>query len=343
MKKYAILPVLLFIFLSSPVLSQPQKIDSSKFFTEDHPVEMKLNSDFRKLINNKLKMAEQPATVSLKLTDNSSYSGETTIRARGVTRKETCTMPPIMVDFRKPAANSPLSPLHKLKLVCGCSTSAEEERLVLKEYLTYKIYTLLTDMSFRVRLAKVTYEDSKGKKPYTQYGYFIEDVDAMAKRNHCRELEKVATAQERTDRNQMTLISLFQYMIGNADWSVANYHNIKLLLSKDETKKIPYAVPYDFDYCGLVNAYYALPPEQLGNKDVRERVYRGFPRTMEELQIVIEKFNDQKANIKNLIMNFEPLPLKTRSEMMDYIEEFYKIINDKKMVEHYFISGARKD
>jgi hypothetical protein len=203
------------------------------------------------------------------------------------------------------------------------------------------MYNLLTDMSFRVRLAKITYEDTKGKKSYTQYGYLIEDVDAMAKRNHCKELEKVAYSQDQTVRSQITLVCLFQYMIGNADWAVPNYHNMKLIKSNDATKIQPYAVPYDFDYCGFVNAYYALPPEELGNKDVKERVYRGFPRTMEELQECLKIFNDQKQNIHNLISNFEPIPGKYRGEMWDYIDEFYNIIKDKKSVQREFIDNAR--
>ena len=340
MKKYFLWFTLLMALFFSTATAQSAKADSLKFFTETDPVEMTLTTDIKKLISNKMKMVDQPATVTMRFSNGASFTGEVNIRARGITRKETCTMPPTLIDFKKGSASG-LSSLHKLKLVSGCSTSAEEERLALKEYLVYRMYDQFTDMSFRVRLAHITYEDTKGKKNYTQYGYLIEDVDAMAKRNHCKELEKVAYSQEQTFRDQMTLICLFQFMIGNADWAVPNYHNIKLLKSNDANKTQPYAVPYDFDYCGFVNAYYALPPEQLGNKDVKERVYRGFPRTREELQEWIKVFNDQKQNIKNLIMNFEPIPAKYRGEMMDYIEEFYKIINEKKSVERIFISDAR--
>ena len=340
MKKYFLLLTLLLPGFFLNANAQTSKVDSLKFFTDETTVEMTLSTDIKKLISNKLKMVDQPATVTMRFSNDTSFTGDVNIRARGITRKETCTMPPTLIDFKKGSASG-LSSLHKLKLVSGCSTSSEEERLALKEYLVYKMYNLLTDMSFRIRLVRITYEDTKGKKNYTQYGYLIEDVDAMAKRNHCKELEKVAYSQEQTFRAQMTLVGLFQFLIGNADWSVPNYHNIKLLKSNDVNKTQPYAVPYDFDYCGFVNAYYALPPEQLGNKDVKERVYRGFPRTMEELQEWIKIFNDQKQNIKNLIMNFEPIPVKYRGEMIDYIEEFYKIINEKKSVERIFISDAR--
>jgi hypothetical protein len=111
---------------------------------------------------------------------------------------------------------------------------------------------------------------------------------------------------------------------------------------KDAPESRPYVVPYDFDYCGMVNAYYAVPLEDQENKSVTDREYRGFARTMDELQETIGLFKNQKENIKNLIMNFEPLNSKTRKEVVDYLEDFFKTINDKSDVETVFIKGARK-
>jgi len=84
-------------------------------------------------------------------------------------------------------------------------------------------------------------------------------------------------------------------MISNGDWSVPNNHNIRLIFDKNTPAALPYAVPYDFDHSGLVNASYAVPNELLGTEKVTERVYRGFPRKMEELQAT---FNIFKSNFK---------------------------------------------
>ena len=66
-----------------------------------------------------------------------------------------------------------------------------DEKLILREFLVYKIYNLFTPMSFRVRLLRINYNDTRGKiKRYTQYGFLIEDVDDVTKRNNCREVEK---------------------------------------------------------------------------------------------------------------------------------------------------------
>ncbi len=342
MRKHILLLLLLLPAGFLNAFAQTAKIDSSHFFTDDKTIEMTLATDFRKLIADKLKMGEQPASITLRFPDSSSFTGDININARGLTRKQTCNMPPLMLNFKTPNSGG-LRPLHKLKLVCGCGNSSDDERLALKEYMTYKIYNQLTDMSFRVRLVHITYQDTKGKmKTYSQYGFLIEDVDAMAKRNQCKEVQKIAFNTEGTQRQHMTMVALFEYMIGNTDWSVPNYHNIKLIRSKDTPDGLPYVVPYDFDYCGLVNAYYAVPAEQVDIQNVTERAYRGFSRGLDELQEAIQIFTQKKESIKNLVMSFEPLT-KIRKEMMDYLESFYKIINNKSNVESIFIKGARKD
>jgi hypothetical protein len=171
----------------------------------------------------------------------------------------------------------------------------------------------------------------------------IEDVDQMAKRSNCKEVEKQIFITERTDRQQMTLVSVFQYMIGNTDWSVPNYHNIKLMRPVTDTVSLPYTIPYDFDFAGLVDASYATPKEELGISSVRERLYRGFPRTMEEIQNTLDIFREKKDAVKKLVMNFELLSLRYRKEMMDYLDEFYKTIENKNQVNRIFILDARNN
>ncbi|HSU28295.1 MAG TPA: hypothetical protein VLJ68_07935, partial [Chitinophagaceae bacterium] len=232
--------------------------------------------------------------------------------------------------------------LKKLKLVSACGTSGDDAQYLLKEALAYKIFNLLTDKSFRVRIAYVTYKDTKGKtRTYTQPGFFIEDVDAVAKRNKCKQVEGQMIYQEQSNREQMTLVCLFEYLIANADWSVPGNHNIKLIRpSKDTTAKV-IAVPYDFDYSGMVNTPYAIPPDILSISSVRERAYRGFPRTMEELKAVIGLFNQKKEDIKNLVMNFEGLTKSTKNETWEYLEEFFNLIQKDNKVKEIFIDNAR--
>lgn len=139
----------------------------------------------------------------------------------------------------------------------------------------------------------------------------------------------------------MTMVAIFQYMIGNLDWSVPGLHNMKLIKPKDDPNTLPYAVPYDFDYCGLVNAPYAVPPEQIDVKSVTERFYRGFPRSMEELEPVIEHFKKQKEKTLELINNCQWLSNRYKKEMTSFLEDFYKTIDNKGRVKNIFIDNAR--
>jgi len=304
-----------------------------------------LATDIGKLLNSKMKTDYfQKATFSYKAADSSVVDEEINLNARGQFRRGYCYIPPLRLNFHN--TTSPiLYSLNSLKLVCACRTNAENEQYLLKEFLIYKMYNLITEKSFRVRLLRLTLEDNKGKKkPFTQYAFLVESVNAMAKRNNCKEWKGGNVATEGTDRQQMTLVAVFEYMIGNTDWSVPGGHNIKLIYSKaDSGSKKPYSVPYDFDYSGLVNTDYAIPTPELGIESVRERLYRGFPRTMEELQNVLPVFNEQKEKIYSLIKNFEPLSSKSKSDMIFYLDGFYKTINTPRMVQSEFIDKARNE
>jgi hypothetical protein len=248
----------------------------------------------------------------------------------------------MMLNFRQ-NPGSPLASLGKLKLVLGCGSNSTDEELLLKEFIVYKIYNMLEDLSFRVRLLRVSYVDTKNRiRPFTQYAFLIEDDTDLARRNHCKKKVHGSYLTESTDRNVMTMVALFQYMVGNTDWAVPNNHNIKLVFRSDNDAALPYAIPYDFDYCGLVDASYAVPNEIIGTEKVTERVYRGFPRTMEELQVALDVFRAKKEAILNYVRNFQLLPEKTRRTMVSYLNEFYETISSKGQVESIFIDNARK-
>lgn len=348
MKQLQFLLFTLFLFLQDPAFSQVIQashttvpLTSAGFFKTDEVIEMTLLSDFKTIRSQKKKGIYQDAVATLHLSERDSVTEAVRIAARGEMRRQVCVMPSLMVNFRTPGTSA-LAGLKKLKMVCGCSSTSYHERLLFLEYLTYKIYNFLTDMSFKVRLVKVNYRDVNNKvKPFSQYAFFIEDVDEMAKRNNCREYQKVTNSLT-TNRNVMTMVTIFQYMIGNTDWSVPNYHNIKMIQPRLDSTANPYAVPYDFDFAGIVNASYAFPNPDLFNiEKVTDRLYRGFPRSPEEIEAVLEVFRDNKQKIMDLVNGFELLHLKDRKTMANYIESFYEIINDKKRAKYEFVNGRR--
>ena len=340
MKKIKSLLVILFVVLAMPAISQSPAIDSIKFFTDEGLIEVTLTTDIRELQTAKGEEVYQPASISCRFPDSSVINENIRIAARGHFRRETCTIPPLLLNFHNETSHK-LSSLGKLKLVIGCGTSSADEQLILKEYLSYKIYNLLEEKSFRVRLVRVNYHDTRNKlKPFSQYAFFIEDDHDMAERNGCEKKDKAQYLSESTNREMMTMVAVFEYMISNGDWSVPNNHNTKLIFKKNE-QSLPYVVPYDFDHSGFVNAGYAVPNELLGTEKVTERVYRGFPRTMEELQRVFETYRNKKDAVTSLIMNFSLLAAKSRKEAVEYLNEFYFTINNKKQVQSIFIDNAR--
>jgi len=337
----------LFFIVTSMVSAQSPAITKKKFFTDERVIEMTLVADFKKLIQGKLKKDFEskyhPATITCLFADSMKVTDEIEIRPRGKYRREECYLPPLQLNF-KTSKSVALKRFGRLKLVLPCGNSAYDEQLILKEWLVYKIYNLLTEKSFRVRLVKMSYRDINEKiKPHTQFSFFIEDVDDMAKRNNCVEIRPVRPQTEATDRKQATLVSLFQYMIGNSDWAIPVYHNVKLIRSKKDSLSRPFVVPYDLDYCGLVNARYAIPPETLPIKSVVERFYFGFPRTIEELQSALQIFRQNRQAMKSLIQNVEPLSAQNKKEMINYLDEFFEITEKEKDIRELFINNARRE
>ena len=321
--------------------SQAQKIDEVKFFEEDSIVNANLAMDISKFIKSSSKPAYMPATFTCTIAD-STISEEIRIEARGHVRRQICYMPPIKMNFHN-STSPKLYPLNSLKLVCSCKPGEEYDQLLLKEYLIYKIYNLLTEKSFRVRLLSLRFQDSKGnKKDMNQHAFLIESTKEMAKRNKCREFNNNKINTENTNREQMTIVALFEYMIGNTDWSVPGGHNTVLIQPKNDSTARPIVIGYDFDYSGFVNADYAVPTEELGLENVRQRMYRGFPRTPDELNVAITIFNNRKDSIYSLVNNFNLLTKRNRDDIIQYLKDFYKTINNASEVKRVFIEGARR-
>lgn len=278
-----------------------------------------------KYINHKNKWVEIPIKVCV----------------RGNFRRMTqnCTFPPLLLDFnKKKKGNSIFNKQNKLKLVTHCL----KKDYIMEEYLVYKIYNLITENSFKTRIANVTYEDSAGKQgTQTRLAFLLEDDDDLAKRIQTKHLKNVKLRQNQVDTLKMATLSVFEYMIGNTDWSVPFQHNIKLYYKKG-SKAIP--IPYDFDHSGIVNAHYAKPAEQLTEiRSVRERLYRGFAYSPDIFQLVFERFKALKPDIYALYIDNQELEPNYIKSTLKYLDEFYDIIDNSKQVKREFIEQGLKN
>lgn len=275
--------------------------------------------------------------------DSVPVSLQVKVQARGHYRKDpsNCNFPPLRLNFKKKkVGNTLFEGQNKIKLVTHCRTRPEDfNQYVLKEYLAYRIYNILTEKSYRVRLAEISYVDGKGKKdPFSKYGFFIEDTRDMSERNGYTHIKVNNIPQQYIDFFYQDLLSVFQYMIGNTDWSVPGRHNIKLIQKEPELR--PIAVPYDFDWSGLVNPVYAKPSEKLGIKTVEQRIFRGFEKNVEDYDRIFDLFLEKKEEIYALLDECN-LGEKHRRRASRYLDDFYEIILNEKLVTREFILKAR--
>lgn len=182
----------------------------------------------------------------------------------------------------------------------------------------------MTPRSFRARLAKVTYADTGTKKNLgTKYGILIEDDDDVAKRLEGR-LVTQRDLLSQLDRDWFTLMTIFEYMIGNLDVSIITQHNVKLV--QLPARKV-YSIPYDFDYSGLVDAAYALPPPDLHITTVRDRIYRGPCRTATELEPFFAKFRAIKPEIASMYDSLPDFDPAAKKKALAYLDQFYRTID----------------
>jgi len=334
--------VLLFLIAGGINATAQQFVNKTDFFKDTSVVNATLTFNVKKLFSKKEKEGLVfPATFACKMGDSLNINDPISVEVRGHFRRGYCYLPPLKLIYK----NNPAAAFYQfrsLKLVSDCIPDWPGDQNLLKEYLIYKIYNLITDKSLRVRLLNLSYQDSsRRRKTITKHAFLLEDIKEAANRNGCVDWTGKKFNTETTNRRQMTIVAIFEYMIGNTDWAVPVCHNIKLLHTTGDTLSRPFAVPYDFDYSGLVNATYAIPDERLGIENVQVRVYRGFPRTMTELNEVLDIFKKQKLNIYATINNFNLLGSTTKSDMIYYLDEFFKIINDRADVKNIFIDDAR--
>ena len=341
MKQYFPVALLFCAAACQTTFGQTTQIDRFTFFNDTSVLNVTLTANMNKvLVNHKKNGFNINANLATTLPDGTPVNEPVVLDVRGHYRMENCFIPPIRLKFIN-TDHSVFNSWKALKLVSECKISREYEQYLLKEFTVYRIFNLLTGMSFRVRLLNLIFQDSAGKKkPITEYAFLLEDIKDLAKRNDCVEWRGGKRNTEGTHRKQMTLVTVFEYMIGNTDWAVSVNHNIKLIVPAKDTTSRPYAVPYDFDYSGLVNTEYAVPDERLGLENVRQRLYRGYPRSVGELNEVLDVFNQKKESIYALVNHFDLLTPKSKKEIIDYLDEFYTTIGRPNEVQTIFIDNA---
>ena len=216
-------------------------------------------------------------------------------------------------------------------MVVPCKGGNVYQDYIMTEYLAYKLYNIITENSFQARLIKVDYYDTSGKvKAGYAYTFIIESEKSMAKRRECISIDNEKISARSLDPETAAIAYIFQYLIGNTDWSIPGLHNMKLLKTTDVSRPYPIPVPYDFDYSGIVNASYAVPGDHVEIDDVTERTYMGYCVSQEHMDNAFKLFIEKEPEIMAAVQEFDLLSDGQKKRTGKYLEEFYDVIKDEK-------------
>lgn len=333
-----VLGIFLWLFTNNKLPFEENKKDlPEELFSNNAILNIKLSGELRDLFNDRSDDAKyHELTVSYTSADGKIILIPAKAKTRGNFRRKLgdCAYPPVWLDFseNKNLQATLFNGQVKLKLVMPC----RGDEYVIREYLVYRLYNLITEKSFRTRLVKIEAQDTKRKKniePF--YGILLEEDKQMAKRNHTVLVKRERLPMQGTEKNDFLKMAVFEYLIGNTDWSVEFQQNIRLL-AKDSLG-VPSPVPYDFDHAGLVNAPYALPAEELQMRSVRERRYRGYcMKDMKQFEEVIAFYNNLENDIYSLYKNFPLIDAKYLKATLQYLDEFYSTINNPQKLQTAF-------
>jgi ATP:ADP antiporter, AAA family len=325
--------------------SAPAEAGGAPLFETAAPLELEISIDMKALCRSPARKGCADAPATLVYTDQA--GGErrisASVRPRGRWRSEAgnCRLPPLFVTLEGATDSTVFEGLTVLPLTTPCRWSRQYEQYVLKEYLAYRIYNQLTDKSLRVRLAHITWHDtSRRSKPIVRYGFFAEHFDVLARRS-----EAAVWATEKFDPRlfdpfEVATVDLFQYMIGNTDWSAMHAHNVVLI--RDEGGLVT-PVPYDFDFSGLVNAEYAGPPPQLKIRDVRQRLFRGLCRSDIAWDGVFAHFEGQREAVLEQVTLAPHLAPGEARTAAAYLDEFFSTLDSSAQREREIVTACRPE
>lgn len=326
-----------------PVAAQFSPADTGvSVFGTETPLDLTIRTDLRTLLRDRGEdRREHRGLVRYSRADGSPDSVAIELRTRGIFRRRpsVCGFPPLRMSIgRRAGENTPFARERRIKLVTHCRSTAEYEQYVLQEYLVYRAYALVTDLSLRTRLARITYEDLTGReKPVTRYAILIEDERRLADRHRLRVVEETGIPLSRVDPAQTVLVAVFQYFIGNTDWSVRAPHNVILL--GDSVGRL-HPVAYDFDWSGVIGTRYAKPDTSLPIKSVKERIYAGYCASPEEFEAIFARFRQRRPAIEALY-DLAPLERGHAERARRYYDQFFRLIDDPRRLRREMLGSCQ--
>ncbi len=303
------------------------KAGSSLFdkWEADQQTNIELHVNFDSLEVYRKKADFLPATI---IEDGKELELEVAVRGRF--RRRTCTMPPLKLKFKKEGLRAAgLNTHNDFKLVTHCSDDEAGQDAILREQLAYELYnTVAPEASFRTQLITVTYVNTVDGSTTTSYAILIEDTDELKNRLDTKNCKACYSLPAHKINNAETL-AMFQFMIGNSDFSNRMVRNMKLMEEHDGTYT---AVPYDFDFSGLVNAKYATGFPHLNETHPTDRTLIWEYDAAPDFSETTEYFLALKDQLLEQVANFEGLNASSKREITRYLKGFYKDLSKDEFI-----------
>ena len=274
------------------------------------------------------------------------------LSARGMSRRDpaTCYFPPLRIDFtQKPGAESLFRGQRSLKLSTHCRSDSEFQNYNLLEYAAYKLLNVLTPLSLRVRMVEIDYVEARtGSVRIHRFGFLIEDVSEMAARNGLKEVKTGKIERAQLNATAVARSDLFQYMIGNQDWSdryptagATCCHNIKLLGASSKSSDDLIPIAHDFDSSGFVDPPYAVPPAGVPIASVRVRNYRGICQFNAQATDAAHAMLEKQADLLASVASTPNLPERNKKAATQYLEAFFGEISDSAQFKRHILDNCR--
>ena len=269
---------------------------------------------------------------------------------RSLTRN--CSAPLLFIRFdEETSAGTPFEGQSVLPLTthCGQGLTLEAtrfrqrrsswEQYLLREYLAHRLYNPLTGVSLRSRLVRMTYPNpDKPSRRIVHYAFFTEHFESVAARNGLELLDRKSFEAGALDASAAARLALFQYMIGNTDWSIVRERNVILL--KDSAGRLQ-PLPYDFDMSGLVNAHYAGPAPTLPIETVRDRYYLGFCHPDTDWNALFAVFLQQEPAMRDMVTQIPELDKKSLKSVNGFLGEFFETIRSEDLRRQDIVDQCR--
>lgn len=258
------------------------------------------------------------------------------IAPRGRSRLADCHFSPFKLIFDG-TNNGPLfaGVGKSIKFVARCGrlpNLAEDERMLTKEILIYKVVEATGIPSFKVRRVNVHYENEQGWVTGHDKAFIIENKKLLLARDHRfvrsltdEEMRQVGLSENtnpQLDPHLRALHELVQNMIQNYDWNdgvFGKFQNVEAVFNRDGKVVM---IPYDFDRTAFVGH----------ENDLREGSVRYFSKYFENhCQDAVRRSATRtllarKEIVLKTIFDFPLLSEDSKTQLFEHITNYFEAL-----------------